>query len=623
MQSGSLRTARASVFALAFFTLVAIAYLSDRAWRDYARSRAGIQAASQATRVNERLLGWVRDAETGERGYLLTGRPEYLAPYHQSLDSIDEDLKGLRELMKNRPRQLAYIDRLEQLINEKLAGLRLTIQTRDAKGAAAALAVMESGAGKRLMDGIRALSQEIQADADTQLASLRDAGREHATQARLVTLIGCGIVVLILFGAFLANEHSAKQRENLITELAAANRASAEVRDLLRTTLYSIGDAVITTDTEECVQLMNPMAERLTGFSESEARGKRLDEIFRPTAASRNSSASPQEPANLVHDTLKAASGTAPIFTSDAPIHLIQKSGSEMLVDASAAPIRDAADELRGVALVFRDVTERVHVEEQLRQTAKLESLGVLAGGIAHDFNNLLVGIVGNASLLEEYFQPGSAGRDLVSVLQSAGERAARLTQQMLAYSGRGRFVVQPVDLSHEVREISALVGASIPKHAELRLSTDRGLPPVEVDVTQLQQLIMNLVINGAEALGQKSGYVEVSTALRRIAANSVHDVLGRPLPAGRYVVLKVSDNGQGMDEATRARIFDPFFTTKFTGRGLGLAATLGIVKGHGGAIQVESEPGKGATFRVYFPVAITGNGGEPPPRSDAAVSPT
>jgi PAS domain S-box-containing protein len=600
MQGGSLRTARSLVFALALITLLAIAYLSNRAWQDYVESRTEGQAASQATRANERLLGWVRDAETGQRGYLLTGRAEYLVPYQQASAGITTELQQLRALQANYPKQVALINRLESLISDKLTETRNTIEAHDTKGSAAALAIVEDGRGQQLMDDIRAVSQQIGAAAEEQLTASRNSVRQHTSQARLITLIGCAILFAILIGAFTANERSSKQRETLIAELAEANRSSAEVRDLLRTTFYSIGDGVITTDGAGRVQLMNSMAERLTGFREGEAHGKAIEEIFQPAAEG-----SRPAPGNPLRAALNEGSARAPLSTgSGAPIRLRGKSGAEGFVEARATAIRDDAGHIRGAVLVFRDVTERIQSEERLRQTAKLESLGVLAGGIAHDFNNILVGILGNASLLEEHFPPGSPGRDLVDGLQAAGNRAARLTSQMLAYSGRGKFVVGALDLSSEVHEIASLVRASIPKNVELRLATARGLPPVDADSAQLQQLIMNLVINGAEAVGEDQGYVEVTTSLERVAEKSVIDVLGEALPPGRYLVLSVKDSGHGMDEATRARIFDPFFTTKFTGRGLGLAAALGIVKGHGGAIEVQSAPGDGAVFRVYFPTA-------------------
>ncbi len=600
MHGGSLRTARALVFALALTTLVAIAYLSNRDWQDYALSRTEGQAASQAMRVNERLLGRVRDAETGQRGYLLTGRVEYLEPYRQALAGIPTDLEQLRVSQANHPQQVARVARLQELVSDKLLELRTAIEVRDAKGPAAALALVESGRGRQLMDDIRVVSQQIGVAADEQLAVSRNSVQRHTAQARLVTLIGCTLLVAILMVAFAANERSSKQRENLIAELADANWASSEVRDLLRTTFYSIADGVVTTDAAGCVQLMNSMAERLTGFNESEARGKPVEEIFQTAAqGSRPAPANPVRAA-LNEEPSRGASNKGPV----APVRLRAKSGAECFVEARATAIRHEGGSLRGAVLVFRDVTERMQSEDRMRQTAKLESLGVLAGGIAHDFNNILVGIVGNASLLEEHFPPGSPGRDLVDTLQAAGDRAARLTSQMLAYSGRGKFVVRPVDLSQEVEEIASLVRASVPRNVELRLVTSRGLPTLDADSSQLQQLIMNLIINGAEAVGEGGGYVEVTTSLERVAEQSVTDVLGEVVAPGRYLVLTVKDSGHGMDEATRARIFDPFFTTKFTGRGLGLAAALGIVKGHGGAIGVQSAPGQGSAFHVYFPAA-------------------
>ncbi len=598
--SGRLRTARALVFALALFILAAIAYLSNRNWQEYASTRAEGQTASQAVRVNERLLGLIRDVETGERGYLLTGRSDYLVPYHQALASIDDDLELLQGLLAKHPQQLERFANLKTLIIAKLEETKTTLDVRDTDGAAAALAVMEKGTGKQLMDGIRAVSQQIESGADEHLNQSRTNISRHTSQARLITLIGCSLLLVILVGAFIANERSSNHREDLIAELAGANRESAEVRDLLRTTLYSIGDGVVTTDCAGCVQLMNSMAERLTGFAESDARGKPIEEIFKAGAEDQR-----RIPVNAVRAVLSAMSASP----TGAPVRMRGKGDTEIFVEASATPILDASGALRGAVLVLRDVSARVQSEERLRQAAKLESLGVLAGGIAHDFNNILVGIVGNASLLEDYFPPGAAGRELVDTLQSAGDRAARLTNQMLAYSGRGKFVVRELDLSHEVEEIASLVAAAIPKNVALRLSPARGLPPIDADGAQLQQLIMNLVINAAEAVGESSGYVEVSTFVQRVTDQPIIDVLGETLQPGCYVVLAVKDTGHGMDDATKARIFDPFFTTKFTGRGLGLAATLGIVKGHGGAIEVQSAPAQGALFRAYFPALNAANG--------------
>ena len=270
-----------------------------------------------------------------------------------------------------------------------------------------------------------------------------------------------------------------------------------------------------------------------------------------------------------------------------------------------ASPIVAADATLDGVVMMAADISERKALESQIQQTQRLESLGVLAGGIAHDFNNLLTGVIGNASLLQERFPANTKDGAAVRSLLEAGEAMAKLTAQMLAYSGRGRFFVEALDLSQQVALITALIQASIPKNVRLRLLLEDGLPRIDADASQLQQVIMNLVINAAEAIGDEPGTVEVSTFLRPIGSAEMDANLTRqPVPSGNYVALVVRDTGAGMDEQTQARIFDPFFTTKFAGRGLGLSAVLGIIRGHRGALLLESQPGRGTTFRVFFPVS-------------------
>ncbi len=271
------------------------------------------------------------------------------------------------------------------------------------------------------------------------------------------------------------------------------------------------------------------------------------------------------------------------------------------------------------------DITEQIRIKEdaarvqaRLLETAKLESLGLLAGGVAHDFNNLLTGILGNTTLAMELMEPAHKVRPLLQSSVDAAERAAKLTNQLLAYSGKGRFIIEPVHLTELAKEISGLVQVSIPPGVQLRIEQNPNLPLVEADVAQIQQVVMNLVINGAEAVGENPGLVTVRAGACDLDGEQVR--LKSPLndiQPGEYVWLEVKDTGCGMDAATRDQIFDPFFTTKFTGRGLGLAAVQGIVRGHGGALRVESAPGLGSTFTVYLPsIAVTAreqSSGDPP----------
>ncbi len=291
-------------------------------------------------------------------------------------------------------------------------------------------------------------------------------------------------------------------------------------------------------------------------------------------------------------------------------------------------PLRDAQGRPAGLIGVAVDITsrekaerERRAIEHKLLDTQKLESLGLLAGGIAHDFNNLLMAILGNASLAALELAPGSATLDTVRRIEGAARRAADLTRQLLAYSGKGRFVTGPVDLNSVIQEMGELLRVSVSKQVSLRYGLSRELPAVQADATQLRQVVMNLIVNASEAIGEREGAISLSTGIFHASAEYLGaSFQGEGLAPGEYIFLEVCDTGAGMDEAMRARVFDPFFTTKFTGRGLGLAAVLGIIRGHGGAIRVESAPGKGATFRLLFPPSA--RAAMPAPREPPAALP-
>jgi two-component system cell cycle sensor histidine kinase/response regulator CckA len=288
---------------------------------------------------------------------------------------------------------------------------------------------------------------------------------------------------------------------------------------------------------------------------------------------------------------------------------------------ARATPVRDETGQIREWVGAIADIEDRRKLDEQMRQTQKLESLGVLAGGVAHDFNNLLVGILGNASLAIETISSNNPARNMLRDAISAAETAAHLTKQLLAYAGKGRFVIEPVDLSELIRQIQKLIQTSIPRTVQLRLELQDRLPCVDADLGQLQQLMMNLIINGAEAIGEdKPGAVLVTTGVQQVDDGYIQTALApSQIEPGTYVTVEVHDTGVGMTDDVIARIFDPFFTTKFTGRGLGLAAVLGIVRGHKGAIKVYSTPGQGTTFKVLFPASGHVSAVAPPPEAATA----
>jgi len=288
------------------------------------------------------------------------------------------------------------------------------------------------------------------------------------------------------------------------------------------------------------------------------------------------------------------------------------KSGDEKWVLSRGRGAFDAAGSHGIVEGLAIDITAqkqaeaaRLHLERKLLEGQKLESLGLLAGGIAHDFNNLLSAFLGSASMARISLAPGDPTEGQLRMIESASMRAAELCRQMLAYAGKGPLVIEPTDLSLVIEEMMPLLQGSIVRHAELKLVLARDLPLVRADATQIRQIVLNLILNAVDATRERGGEIVLTTGLmfadRAMLSNCS---AGAGLAQGEYIFIEVSDNGVGMAPDIKDKIFDPFFTTKSSGRGLGLAAALGIVRGHRGALCVQSAPGAGAKFRMLLPPA-------------------
>ncbi|MBL0209535.1 MAG: PAS domain S-box protein [Holophagaceae bacterium] len=277
------------------------------------------------------------------------------------------------------------------------------------------------------------------------------------------------------------------------------------------------------------------------------------------------------------------------------------KDGRIREVEVSANHLKEIHQDL--LCAVARDVTDQVRAEAAMRQAQKLESLGLLAGGVAHDFNNMLTAILGNLNLAQMNLPKASPSLAYLGHIEGTVLRAADLTRQMLTYSGKGRFLIQAVDLGRLVDEMTHLLMASISKKVLLHSQVPEALPALEGDPAQIQQIVMNLVLNASEAIGDSEGTIGISACASDLDEAFIASHLPRQaVDAGPHVIFEVSDTGIGMSPETMSRIFDPFFTTKVSGRGLGLSAMLGILRSHHAGINIYSELGKGSTFRIYFP---------------------
>ena len=386
-----------------------------------------------------------------------------------------------------------------------------------------------------------------------------------------------------------------------VTGQKRAEQQALERDTRLHALVTSAMDAIVSLDEELRIVLFNPAAEKMFRCSAADAIGKEFSQLI-----------APQHRVQHREQVLEfAQSGLASRRIGTlGELSGQRASGEEFPLEAALSQCTVEKKQL--LTLVLRDSSERRRAEDerlkflsQIQQTQKLESLGVLAGGIAHDFNNLLMAVLGHADLALDALPASSEAREDLAEIRRAAQRATELCKQMLAYSGKGRFVIQPVEMQKVVEEMLHMLRVSISKNAIMKLNFSPNMPSVDADASQLRQVVMNLVVNASEAIGERSGVITISTGAMDCDRQYLSESwLDEQLPEGMYVFIEVADSGVGMDAETRTRIFDPFFTTKFTGRGLGLAAVLGIVRGHRGAIKVYSELGRGTTFKVLFPAS-------------------
>ena len=372
-------------------------------------------------------------------------------------------------------------------------------------------------------------------------------------------------------------------------------RQAAEREQLLSTAVEQAAESVIITDASGIIQYTNPVAETISGYSS--------DELIGRTANILKSGKQDDFFYKALWETINAGRIWSGRFINK------KKDGTEYQEDASISPVYDKSGKLTNFVAVKRDVTKEIELQEQLFHAQKLESLGVMAGAIAHDFNNLLMATLGNLELALTDRNLESKTRMAIENAIQASERSAALSHQMLVYSGSAFYTPKDLDLGEQADKLANknkdLLKSAIPRTTTLHFEINEGLPLIRGDEDQIQRLITNLVLNASESIGDNTGEVNLTTGVIDCddAYLSGSRLQEKPSPGG-FVFLEVTDTGCGMDVATQRKLFDPFFSTKFWGRGLGMAEVMGIVKGHHGAIMVESEVGKGTRIRVLFPAA-------------------
>jgi len=386
-----------------------------------------------------------------------------------------------------------------------------------------------------------------------------------------------------------------------ITRQKAAEAALRSSEEKYRELVENANSIILRRDPSGVITFFNEYAQRFFGYSESEILGKNIVGTIMAETDSNG-----RDLAAMARDI-----GLNPEQYASNENENVRRDGERVWVAWTNKAIRDASGKIVEILCIGNDVTaikradqERRTIEAHMRQAQKLESLGTLAGGLAHDFNNLLVGVLGYAEMALLELPPHLPARECLLQIERSAKRAAELTHQLLAYAGRGRLSMASIDLGKLVEEMIPLIAVSIPKTITVTYDVHASIPVIQGDATQLRQLVLNLVINAADAIEDDAGNIRIQTGVRECdAAFLLRAHSDTTLEAGRYVFLRVTDSGHGMDAETLERIFDPFFTTRFIGRGLGLAAALGIVRGHHGGICVESRLGEGAAFEAIFPI--------------------
>ncbi|MEX1178763.1 MAG: ATP-binding protein [Nitriliruptor sp.] len=348
-------------------------------------------------------------------------------------------------------------------------------------------------------------------------------------------------------------------------------------------------DTILAIDPEGRVVTINDAGQRTFGLDPEGVEGKFVGDLL-----------ADHDAGGLLELLTAAEDGQARI---DEELPLLLRDGRELLVSATAAPIRDDLGTPVGTVLIARDVTVERRAEERLRALQKAESLATLASGVAHDFNNLLVQVQGWAELARDDPHDTELVSEALDRISAAAGGAAELARAMLAYGGRGNFTLERLELAHLIAELRSLLTSSVP--AKIQFETDlTAVPAIRADPTQIRQVILNLVSNASEAIGDRTGTIFLRTGTEEIGGGDGDQQRRHRLSPGPYAIIEVEDTGPGIGADIQDRLFDPFFTTKFAGRGLGLAASQGIARAHGGVITVDGRPGEGARFRVHLPVA-------------------
>ena len=555
-----------------------------------ARARYWVAHTHAVIETTQDLFSAEQDSESGERGYLITGDDRYLAPYAAARSAIAADEVSLAKLVTDNPAQVARVKALSDLINRRQTVIDRVVALERAGDDAGARKIVSSGGGRAAMDDIRRLVGDIRRG-EQLLLTARTAEADGAE--RLTLVIGMVVSLLALAGLILgvillagANRRLTRAMEDAKEANAAREAVDALSRAIFANTpdyliVIGVGD-----DDEFTLADINPAFEKALGVTAAQVRGRSIRTML-PVVGER-----------LVAHYRRVVAGGRPVTTRD---EIARLPGGPRVWESILAPVAGPDGAVERIIGAIRDITDRERAEERLRDSQRLEAVGQLTGGVAHDFNNLLQVIRGNLDLLQSAVADDERASQRLKNAVHGAERAAQLTRQLLAFARRQPLAPQVVNLSRLVSDMADLLRRTLGEAIEVETVVAGGLWNTIADPAQVESALLNLALNARDAMaGSGRLTVEITNAvLDEAYARDARDVT-----PGQYVLLAVSDTGEGMSEETKARVFEPFFTTKADGKGtgLGLSMVYGFVKQSSGHIQIYSEPGHGTTVKIYLP---------------------
>ncbi len=571
----------------ALLMLLVVSAVSYQDWVTFQRSAPQVQHGRAVLEQIEQVLSHTTDAETGQRGFVLTGNPEYRQVYDQAITALPPELRDLRASVADEVALRARVAALDGLISEKLAELKQTVALRESEGFQAALNEVETNRGKQTMDEIRKVGADLRNEVYQGLQQGIRERQEEGSKARLTSLFGGAVLFVFLLLATFDIGRATAERDRLIVDLQAANDRTTASRDLLHTTLTSIGDGVIATDESGRVTFMNGVAEKLSGWKQAEAEGQSLQSVFSIV------NEETRQPAD--NPALRALREGVISGLANHTV-LISRDGVELPIDDSAGPIRDPQGKVIGAVLVFRDISER-HRSEQQRQRLNQELLRTnqdlrqFAYAASHDLKEPLRTVATCLQLARKKYigQVDGEAEQLIDLAVAGARRMHDLVEALLDYSQAGEVAepaIEPVRADGVVRDaITNLQSAITETHALISLGQ---LPVVTANPLHLAQVFQNLIGNALKYRSEQPPRIKVTG-----------------LEQDKQWVFTVEDNGIGIQPEYQAQIFGIFKRLhghEYPGTGIGLAICKKIVERHGGSIWVESEVGKGSRFSFTLP---------------------